>query len=75
MDNVKCVISYGWITVAVVALLLMATVSGCQNVSYKKRDPNTELVIEEYERSGFPDFSDGDNKNLPFANISLINSK
>jgi hypothetical protein len=55
----------------ILLILIPLMVAGCQAVSYVEKDPVTGIVIKEYHRSGFPDFSDGDNKVMPFGKISI----
>lgn len=55
----------------ILLILVPLIVAGCQTVSYVEKDPVTGTIIKEYHRSGFPDFSDGNGKVMPFGNISV----
>ena len=51
-------------------ILLMLLSAGCQSVDYVEYD-DLGQIKKEYHREGFINWSDGDNKVLPFGQISI----
>lgn len=67
MKNVKGIL----VVLGIIALLAgMLLIVGCSTKSYKSYYADGQ-VKEEWEKEGFIDWSAGDNKQMPFSNISV----
>ena len=64
MERMQIVLSYAW--VAIVVVLLLLTLSGCATKTEWYENGQVKS-----HREGFIEFSDGNNKNMPLANPSF----